>query len=129
MIIKYSYERRNYHSSPLQKAARNNSLGRGKPEPPLTARYLRQLPVSSSEASQAFLEEGVDLRLLYGGGQVHGVQRAGVLVTTRSREGERDHRGLLPLGQEMQEGEPHGSVLGWRGGRGWWMRTGNRRMV
>lgn len=53
----------------------------------------------------------MDLRLLYGGGHVHGVQRAGVVVTARSREGECDHGGLLPLGQEVQEGEPHRSVL------------------
>lgn len=76
--------------------------------------YLRQLSVSPSEATQTLLEERVDLCLLYGGGQVHGVQRAGVLVTARPGEGERDHRCLLPLGQEVQEGEPDRSVLeGW----------------
>lgn len=73
--------------------------------------YLRQLSVSSSEPAQALLEERVDLGLLDGGGQVHGVQRAGVLVAARPREGERNHRRLLPLGQEVQEGEPHRSVL------------------
>lgn len=76
--------------------------------------YLRQLSVSPSEATQALLEERVDLCLLYGGGQVHGVQRAGVLVTARPGEGERNHRRLLPLGQEVQEREPDRSVLeGW----------------
>ena len=55
----------------------------------------------------------MDLGLLDGGGQIHGVQRAGVLVTARPREGERHHWRLLPLGQEVQEGEPHGSVLEW----------------
>ena len=68
----------------------------------LCALYLRQLSVSSSQATQALLEERVDLRLLYGGGHVHGLQRAGVVVTARPREGERDHGGLLSLGQEVQ---------------------------
>lgn len=53
----------------------------------------------------------MDLGLLYGGGHVHGVQRAGVVVAPRPREGERDHRRLMPLGQEVQESEPHRSVL------------------
>lgn len=85
-----------------------------------TILYLRQLSVSSSEATQALLEERVDLGLLYGGGQVHGVQRAGVVVTACPREGKRNHRRLLPLGQEMQESEPHRSVL--EGKRQRWMR-------
>lgn len=72
---------------------------------------LRQLSVSSPEATQALLEEGVDLGLLHGRGQIHGVQRAGVLVAARPGEGEGDHRRLLPLGQEVQEGEPHSPVL------------------
>ena len=76
-----------------------------------TVLYLRQLPVSSSEATQALLEERVDLGLLYGGGHVHGVQRAGVVVAASPREGERDNWRLLPLGQVVQKGEPHGSVL------------------
>lgn len=38
------------------------------------ALYLRQLSVSSSEATEALLEERVDFCLLYGRGQVHGVQ-------------------------------------------------------
>ena len=53
----------------------------------------------------------MDLCLFYRAGQVHGVQRAGVLVTPRPREGERHHRHLLPLVQEVQESEPHRSVL------------------
>lgn len=73
--------------------------------------YLRQLSVSPSEATQALLEERVDLCFLYGGGEVHGVQRASVIITARPREGKRNHRGLLPLGQKVQEGEPHRSVL------------------
>lgn len=58
----------------------------------------------------------MNLGLLYGGGQVQGVQRAGVIITTRPGEGERHHRRLLPLGQEVQQREPHVSVLG--GGSG-----------
>lgn len=77
----------------------------------MTVLYLRQLSVSSSESTQALLEERVDLGLLYGGGQVHGLQRAGVLVAARPRERERHHRRLLPLRQEVQESEPHRSVL------------------
>ena len=77
----------------------------------MTVVYLRQLSVSSPESTQALLEERVDLGLLYGGGQVHGLQRAGVLVAARPRERERDHRRLLPLRQEVQESEPHRSVL------------------
>lgn len=96
----------------LSVSAAHNKTPRGenlKAEP--TVLYLRQLSVSSSEAAQALLEERVDLGLLDGGGQVHGVQRAGVLVTARPREGERNHRRLLPLRQEVQEREPHRSVL------------------
>lgn len=92
-----------------------------------TVLYLRQLSVSPSEATQALLEERVDLCLLYGRGQVHGVERAGVLVAARPREGERDHRGLLPLEQEVQEGEPHRSILEYKkdtrmllGKKKWW---------
>lgn len=76
--------------------------------------HLGQLSVSSSESTQALLEERVDLGLLYGGGQIHGVQRASVLVTSRPRKGERNHWRLLPLRQVVQEGEPHRSVL-WAG--------------
>lgn len=53
----------------------------------------------------------MDLGLLYGGGQVQGLQRAGVLIAARPGEGERHHRRLLPLRQEVQEGEPYSSVL------------------
>lgn len=53
----------------------------------------------------------MDLCLLYRGGHVHGVEGAGVLVAAGPREGERNHGGLLPLGEEVQEGEPNGSVL------------------
>lgn len=69
MIIKYSYKRRNYHSSQFRKQPVLTVWGRGKAGPLLTARYyLRQLPVCSSEASETFLEERVNFRLLYGGG-------------------------------------------------------------
>lgn len=78
--------------------------------------YLRQLSVSPPEATQALLEERVNLGLLDGGGQVHGVQRTGVLVAAGARERERHHGRLLPVGQEVQEGEPHRSVLKWRQG-------------
>lgn len=89
----------------------NKNLGGENLKAKPTALYLRQLSVSSSEATQALLEERVDLGLLYGGCQVHGVQRAGVLVAARPGKGERNHRRLLPQGQEVQEGEPHRSVL------------------
>lgn len=77
----------------------------------VTVLHLRQLPVSPSQAREALLEERVNLCFLYGRGQVNGVQRAGVIVAARPRERERDHGRLLPLGQEVQEGEPHRSIL------------------
>lgn len=73
--------------------------------------YLRQLAVSSSEATETLLEEGVDLCLLDGGGEIHGLQRAGVVVTPCPGEGEGHNRGLLPLGQEVEKGQPHGPIL------------------
>ena len=89
----------------------HNILNRGNERVKSTVIYLRQLPVCSSQATHTLLEEGVDLGLLYGGGHVHGVQRAGVVITPCTREGECNHRRLLPLGQEVQESEPHRAVL------------------
>lgn len=72
---------------------------------------LRQLSVSSSEATQTLLEERVDLCFLYRCGQIHGIQRTGILIAACSREGESNHGRLLPLGQVVHKGEPHRSVL------------------
>lgn len=53
----------------------------------------------------------MNLCLLYGRGQVHGVQGAGVVIATCPREGEGDDWSLLSRRQEVKEAEPHRAVL------------------
>lgn len=72
---------------------------------------LRELPVSPSQPAQTLMEKWVDLVLLHRAGQVQRGERASVVIAACAREGERHHRSLLPLWQEVQQCLPHGPVL------------------
>ena len=77
------------------------------------AQHLRQLPVRAPQPRERAVAEGVDLRLLGGGGEVQGLQAVGERVAAALGEDEDDGGEELPGAGEV-DGWAGGGRAGWR---------------